>query len=176
MLASLLGLPFVDLDTEVEVFYGDSIPRLQARFITMNRYRRNACLVLRDVLAPNDMTQFVVALPPSGLRPPYGNVVKQSGSTVVVLQDDPASILGRIVFYDDDSRPIQKELTPEELAHYLDEIKKDMRYYARSYSKADFTVRINGLDPVEAAEQIKIALDAFSEQRKQKQRAQEDSN
>ncbi len=30
LLASLLGLPFVDLDTEVEVFYGDSIPRLQA--------------------------------------------------------------------------------------------------------------------------------------------------
>jgi shikimate kinase len=160
-LASLLEVPFFDLDTEVEAFYGDSIPRLQSRWLTMNNYRRKASRVLSEVLSRSDATQCVIALPPTGLRPPYWNVVKDSGSTVVVLRDDPANILDRIVFYDDDSRPIQKELTPDERELYLDDIKKDMRYFARSYSKADVTVPINGLGPVEAARQIKVALDAL---------------
>src|SRR5271155_1533005 len=82
-LASLLGVPFFDLDTEVEAFYGDSIPRLQARFLTMNNYRRKACRVLTDILSRSEATQCVIALPPSGLRPPHWNVVKDSaGSTV----------------------------------------------------------------------------------------------
>ena len=42
---------------------------------------------------------------------PYWNVVKEARATVVVLKDDPINILKRIVFFDDDSRPIQKELT-----------------------------------------------------------------
>ncbi len=160
-LACLLEIPFFDLDTEVEAFYHESIPRLQARFLTMDHYRRKACRVLKDVLSRTDATQCVIALPPSGLRPPYWNVVKESGSTVVVVQDDPANILARTVFYDDDSHLIQKELTSKERDLYLDDIKKDMRYFARSYSKANATVRINGLGPVEAAKQIKAALDAL---------------
>jgi shikimate kinase len=160
-LASLLGVPFFDLDTEVEAFYQESIPRLQARSLTMDNYRRKACHVLKDVLSRTDATQCVIALPPSGLRPPYWNVVKESGSTVVVVRDDPANILERIAFYDDDSRPIQKELTADERDLYLDEIKKDMKYFARSYAKADVTVHIKGSGPVEAAKQIKSALDAL---------------
>jgi shikimate kinase len=160
-LASLLGVPFFDLDIEVETFYGDSIPRLQARSLTVNNYRRKACRVLKDLLSRSDATGCVIALTPNGLREPYRNVIKDSGSTVVVLRDEPANILERIVFYDDDSRPIRKELTPDERELYLDEIKKDIRYFARSYSKADVTVHINGLGPVEAAKQIKGALDAL---------------
>ena len=160
-LASLLGVPFFDLDTEVETFYRDSIPRLQARFLTVSNYRRKACRVLTDVLSRSDAIQCVIALPPSGLRPPYWNVIKASGSIVVVMRDDPANILNRIVFFDDDSRPFRKELTPDERELYLDDIKKDMRYFARSYSKADVTVAINGLGPVEAAKRINVALDAL---------------
>ena len=160
-LASLIGVPFFDLDTEVESFYHESIPRLQARLFTMENYRRKACRVLRDVLSRTDAAQCVIALPPSGLKPPYWTVVKESGSTVVVLRDNPASILERVDFYDDNSHPIRKQLTPEEREHYLDEIKKDMRYFARSYSKAHITVRIDGLGRAEAANQIKAALDAL---------------
>ena len=157
----MIGVPFFDLDTEVESFYHESIPRLQARLLTMDNYRRKACRVLRDVLARTDTAQCVIALPPSGLKPPYWSAIKESGSTVVVLRDDPANILERIVFYDDDSHPIRKELTPAERELYLDEIKKDMRCFARSYSKAHITVRIDGLGRAEAAKQIKAALDAL---------------
>jgi hypothetical protein len=88
-------------------------------------------------------------------------VVEKSRSTVVVIRDDPTNILDRAVFYDDDSRPMEKKLTPHERALCLDEIKKGMRYFARSYSKAHVSVHINGLGPVEAAKQIKAALDAL---------------
>ena len=37
----------------------------------------------------------------------------------------------------------------------------NMKYYARSYAKADVTVHIKGSGPVEAAQQIKAALDAL---------------
>ena len=160
-LASLIGIPFFDLDLEVEAFYHESIPRLQARLLTMNNYRRKACHVLKDVLSRTDATQCVIALPASALRPPYWDVVQKSRSTVVVVRDDPANILERIAFYDDDSRPIQKELTPHERDLYLDQIKKDMKYFSRSYAKADVTVHIKGSGPVEAAKQIKAALDAL---------------
>ena len=166
-LGSLLGIPFFDLDTEVEAFYHESIPRLQARWLTMNNYRRKACRVLRDILEQADAAQCVIALPPSGLRPPYWSVVEKSRSTVIVVRDDPVNILDRIVFYDDDSRPMQKELTPDEREFCLDEIKKDMRFFARSYGKADVAVHINGLSPVEAAKKIKLALDSLSEQSEQ---------
>ena len=50
-----------------------------------------------------------------------------------------------------------------ELAHYLDEIKKDIRYFSRSYAKAHLAVNIEGLPPGEAAEKIKTALDLLSQ-------------
>jgi shikimate kinase len=154
-LARLLGIPFFDLDKEVEAFYHDSIPHLQARWVTMSNYRSKACRVFEHILAQPEATRCVIALPPSGLKPPYWNIIKASGSTVIVVQDEPVNILARIVFYDNDSRSMERALTPEERELYLDEIKKDMRYFARSYSRADATVHINGLCPHEAAKKIK---------------------
>ena len=95
---------------------------------------------------------------------PYWNVVKGSRATLVVVQDDPINILNRIVFFDNDSRPIHKDLTPAEHQHYLDEIKQDMKYFGRSYAKADATVYIEGLGPGEAAKKIKLALDSLLQQ------------
>lgn len=43
----------------------------------------------------------------------------------------------------------------------LEEIKKDIKYYARSYAKARLKVHIKGLRPAEAAKQIKLALDSI---------------
>ena len=154
-LARSLEIPFFDLDKEVEAFYHETIPRLQARYVNMNNYRGKACRVLKDILARPDATECVIALPPSGLRPPYWNVIKTSRSIVIVLRDDPVNILARIVFYDDDSRPMERLLTPEDRELYLDEIKKDLRYFARSYSKADATVDVDGLCPRDAVKRIK---------------------
>jgi shikimate kinase len=94
---------------------------------------------------------------------PYWNVVREARAIVVVVKDDPVNILDRIIFYDDESQPISRELTTAEREHYLDEIKQDIRYFARSYSKADLAVLIEGSSPGEAAEKIKTALDSLIE-------------
>jgi shikimate kinase len=160
-LAELLGIPFFDLDLEVEAFFHDTIPRIQARYARMTGYRGQVCRVLKTILARADAKDCVIALPPRGLMAPYWNVVKESRSTIVVVQDDPINILNRIIFLDDDNRLIDKQLSPRERALYLEEIKKAMKYFGRSYAKAHLRVHINGLGPVEAAKQIKLALDSL---------------
>ena len=130
----------------------------------MHAYRTKACRVFKALLSRTDAQDCVIALPPSGLMVPYWNVVKGSRATLVVVQDDPINILNRIVFFDNDARPIHKELTPAEHQHYLDEIKQDMTYFGRSYAKADATVYIEGLGPGEAAKKIKLALDSLPKQ------------
>ena len=75
-LAALLGIPFFDLDTEVEAFFQMSIGLLQAQCGSMHAYRNKACRVLRALLSRTDTQDCVIALPPSGLMVPYWNAVK----------------------------------------------------------------------------------------------------
>jgi shikimate kinase len=160
-LAALMQVPFFDLDQEVEAFFQTSIGRLQARYRTMNRYRGQACRVLKLLLARSDAQNCVIALPPSGLMVPYLPVVQESHASVVVIADDPIHILSRIAFLDNESRPIERVLSRQEREYYLEDIKRDMRYFARSYSKAHVTVDIHGSCPAEAAQRIKLALAAL---------------
>jgi len=162
-LAASVGIPFFDLDTEVEAFFQTSVGRLQAQCRTMNAYRTKASRVLKALLSRTDAQDCVVALPPSGLMVPYWDVVKAFPATLVVVKDEPGNILNRIVFFDDESRPIHSELTPAEHKHYLDDIKKDMTYFARSYAKAHVSVHIEGFGPGEAAKKIKLALESLPE-------------
>jgi len=109
------------------------------------------------------MKDSVIALPQSGLTAPYWNVVKGARAILVVVEDKPINILDRIVFFDNDGRLIHKELTSAERQHYLHEIKEDMRFFGRSYAKANARVNIEGLGPGEAAKKIKLALDSLPE-------------
>ena len=113
-LAALLGIPFINLDNEVESYFGIPIARLQNRFLTPNSYRKEASKALKDVLSRNDSQDWVMALSPSGLMDSYWRLVKSSGATTVVLADSPENILNRVVFYDDDSKPVDKRLTEHE--------------------------------------------------------------
>ena len=58
------------------------------------------------------------------------------------MLDKPERILDRIVFYDVDSRPMDKLLTNEERPLYLKEIKKDITYFKKSYTRADLQVSV----------------------------------
>jgi shikimate kinase len=45
-LAALRGVPFFDLDHEIERFFKRPIPRLQAEFLTMHSFRKEAAKAL----------------------------------------------------------------------------------------------------------------------------------
>ncbi len=117
-------------------------------------------LALVHLLGRPESHESVIALPPSGLMGRYLRVLKKSPGIRVVLRDAPEKILERIVFYDVDSRPIEKSLTPEEKRLYLREIKKDITYFRGSYKRADLQVDISGLDVDGAAGRVKLAVEA----------------
>jgi shikimate kinase len=159
-LSELLDLNFFDLDEEIERFFGTSIERLQGRFITMYSFREEAAKALTHLLVRPEGRECVIALPPSGLMGGYLRVLKKSPGIRVVLRDLPERILERLVLYDVDSRPIEKSLTAAQKRLYLREIKKDITYFSNSYERANLQVDISGLDVDDAAQQVKLALEA----------------
>lgn len=162
VLADLLDVRFFDLDHEIERFFGTSIERLQNRFLTTHSFRNEAARALVHLLERRESFDAVIALPPSGLMGGYLRALKTVGRTTVVLDDRPERILERITFFDIDSKPIEKRLTPAEKRLHLREIKKDITYFGRSYVKADLRVDIDGLDIEGAALKVAEALEARS--------------
>jgi shikimate kinase len=156
ILADRRGWPFSDLDEEIEQHFGLSIERLQARFLTGYSYRKECAAVLERIATANP--DCVIALPPSGLRDAFLQIVRRVPCLTVAIHDTPENILERITFYDIDSRRIEKHLTGEERILYLKEIKADISYFKRSYERADLQVTITGLDPEASAAAIDVRL------------------
>jgi shikimate kinase len=157
ILADRRGWPFFDLDEEVERHFGVSVERLQARFLTGYSYRKDCAVVLERIATASP--DCVIALPPSGLRDAFLQVVRRVPGVTVAVHDTPENILERITFYDIDSRRTDKHLTGEERVLYLKEIRSDISYFKRSYERADLHVAITGLDPEASAAAIDARLD-----------------
>jgi shikimate kinase len=154
-LAALLGYAFVDLDAEIERYFETSIERLQRRYLTPYSFRKEASKALKRVLSREGSRECVIVLPPRGLMDSYWRVVKRAEGTIVVVRDEPANIVKRIIFYDINSHPIHRVLTEKERGLYVREIRKDIAYFGRTYRKAHITVDIAGLAPDDAARKVK---------------------
>jgi len=152
--AELLAVPFFDLDHQVEAFFSSTISSLRREHLTEYSYRLAASKALVELLSRPESHDCVIALPPSGLMSGYLAVLKKSPRTVAVLHDKPENILERIVFYDDDSRRLEVELSDGERALYMREIKEDLTYFGRSYKRADLQIVITGLGVEEAARKV----------------------
>lgn len=96
----------------------------------------------------------VIALAPSGLRDAYLRFIRKLTCVTVAIEDKPENILERVMFYDIDSKLIEKHLTEEEKRLYLREIKNDITYFKKSYQRADLHADIAGLDTKASAELI----------------------
>lgn len=152
LLAARLGVPFFDLDAEIERHFATSIERLRARWLTDYTYRTETAVVLRSILLANP--DCVVAVAPSGLRDAYLRVLKKVECVVVAVEDTAENILKRITFYDVDSRPIEVHLSDREKRLHLREIKKDITYFGRTYRRAHIHANIEGLDAEAGAAHI----------------------
>ncbi len=161
-LAELMGLSFFDLDTEIEQFFGMSIEQLQQKYWMPHDFRKEASKALSYILDKPESQRAVIALPPSGLMGGYLAVIKKTQGLKVALLDRPERILDRIVFYDADSKLMDKCLTNEERPLYLKEIKKDITYFKKSYTRADLQVSIEDMDVEQAAHHILAQLKAYS--------------
>jgi len=144
-LADRLGFQFFDFDDELEKYFGMSISRIRARFLGEYSFRAEASKALKRLIEENGGRDYVVAMPPSGLKDSYWRILKKLDAVIIALKDRPENILDRITFYDDDSNPIHKELTPNEEAFHLEDIREDMAYFGKSYLRAHQRVNIAGL-------------------------------
>jgi shikimate kinase len=162
-LADFLKRRFYDLDEEAERFFGTSIERLQARHMGSYGFRRDVAMALQHVLSLEESRNCVIALPPSGLMGPCWKVVQKVPEAVIIVLDDmPENILKRIVFYDIDSRKIDKTLSNKEKHYYLREIRGDISYFKRSWKNAHLIVDIGGcFDAQSAACKIMQALPTY---------------
>ncbi len=120
-LAKLLAVNFFDLDDEIERFFKISIERLQNKFLTIHSFRNEAAKALVHLLNQPECQDSVIVLPPSGLMGGYLRVIKKSSRISAVITDNPENILKRISFFDINSRPIEKKLSPKEKRLYLRE-------------------------------------------------------
>jgi shikimate kinase len=156
-LAHRLGVPFFDLDTEIERHFGLSIERLQARCMTGYSYWKECSVVLERILADNP--DCVVVTAPSGLRDAYLRVLRKVPCVTVAIHDRPENILERITFHDVDSKPIDTRLPDDQKPLYLREIKNDITYFNRSYRRADLHADIPALalDPSSDTPQTLLA-------------------
>jgi shikimate kinase len=152
--ASKLNYLFFDQDVEIEKFFGLPIERLQDKFLTPSSFREYTAKALKYLTEQNENHDYVVALRPSGLMDCYYRILKKLQCTIIVLQDKPENILSRIVFFDKDSNPLVKQMPDDEKAYYLQEIKKDIAYFERTYKKAHLTVDLSGLGIEKSAAKI----------------------
>jgi shikimate kinase len=157
-MGELLDVRFFDLDSEIESFFETSIERLQNRFLTIHSFRNEAAKALVHLLSRPESRDCVIALPPSGLMGGYLRAIKKANGINAVIVDKPENILERITFYDIDSCPIKKELSPNEKKLYLREIKKNITYFRKSYQRANLQVDIFELNADQAARKIEKAI------------------
>ena len=161
-LSEKFGYKFFDFDTEVEKHFSKSIERLKNEHLTEYSFRhKKGSLVLNYLVNNNENSNYVIALPPSGLMDFYFKIFKRIDCTIIVLRDRAVNILNRLTFYDIDSNQIDKDLSESDKDYYLEEIRKDMSYFGRTYNRAHLSVNINGLSIEEGVSKIQFLLSKY---------------
>lgn len=158
MFADKVGYTFFDFDYEMENYFNRPISFLKREFLTEHSFRSETKVVLSKILEENE-DNFILAMPPSGLKDSYWRIIKQDDSLVTVaLKDRAKNTLKRISFYDDHSNPIEVELSKESERYYLKDISLDIEYFGRTYNRANYQYRIDGKSASEAVDDLEALL------------------
>jgi len=101
----------------------------------------------------------VIAMPPGGLYQSYSAIInKHSDILTIALKDKAENILERLIFFDDESKPIYNVLSERNKPLYLRDIKKDIQYFSRTYRKAKMHFNLDGMTANEAAHALLKAI------------------
>jgi len=149
LLAEKTGFAFYDFDAEIEKYFGKPIEYIQEDYMFPYTFREKTRIVLHDLF--NKKENAVISSIPSGFRDNYLREYKKSskvsGNTFISihLTDKPENILKRITFYDKESRLLDIKLNDREKELYLKEIKKEIIFFKRFNSRADYEFCVDKL-------------------------------
>jgi shikimate kinase len=161
LVADRLRYPFVDFDLEVEKRMGQHIEALKASCVGLHpesEYREKVKHILAEVLEEHPI-DLVVSMPPGGMFGQYSEILHKHPDIVTIeLQDDPINILNRIVFFDEETKPIAVELDDKSRAYYLRDIQRDILYYKVPNQKVQMHFHLHGMSVSDAADALILEI------------------
>lgn len=162
LLAEKLGYKFFDFDLEVEKRIGEPISAIKKRlFFNEYSYREEVKHILLDILL-NHKEDIVIAMPPSGLfRSYYSIICKRPDVLTIALKDKAKNILERLTFYDDDTKPIYNVVNENNKHLYYEDVKKDIEYFGRTYTKAKLQFNLNGMNINDSVEALNNCIEQY---------------
>jgi shikimate kinase len=128
IVANELRYAFFDLDTEMKIFYNDTITNIQ-RGCFGDAYDTKKGLVLKDILGRCG-DKAVISMSPIYYTTKYKLLFRNKKVFSIVLHDSPENIAKRMIETDEDDNII------ENLEIDLKENIKDARYFISRYKKA----------------------------------------
>ena len=145
-LAQRLGYAVFDLDDEVKKYYMTTLEAFVNSDIRHAREKKRGQVIREIISKPEDK---VFAISPIYYAANFNKYVLRPDVLAIELQDSPENIFQRLVF-NDENDVIYKddEYKNQHITHYLSDIKKDITFYKRSFSKITNKFDMNN-DPVE---------------------------
>lgn len=152
LLAKELGCAFYDLDEEVKSRLHIT---LEVFVNTVWPYERDKIRgkILGDIiLRPGNK---VIAVTPMYYSKCFNKFLARDDVTAVELQDTPENIFSRLIFSDENDRIYKNDdYRDAHRKYYLNEIKKDITYYKRSFVKITNKLQMKNDPPAEVVRRL----------------------
>ncbi len=152
-LSKKLEYDFDDLDEEIKKQYG-KIDNFQLEYpFDYERHRRRGD-ILKEII-DKYVDNVVIAISVINYSRFINNIITDKEILAIEIQDKPENILKRLVYADENDKIYPINISNiEEQQYYLKDIRKDITYYKKVYSKIENKFDINGKSPEEATEDL----------------------
>ena len=152
-LSRKLGYDFDDLDEEIKRQYG-KIDSFQLEYPFDYERHRKRGEILKEIIDKYD-DNVVIAVSVINYSRFINDIIKNKEILAIEIQDKPENILKRLVYADEEDRIFPINISNiEEKKYYLKDIKIDITYYKKIYSKIENKFDIDGKLPEEATEEL----------------------
>lgn len=152
-LSRKLGYDFDDLDEEIKRQYG-KIDNFKSEYPFDYERHRKRGEILKEIIDKYD-DNVVIAVSVINYSRFINGIIKNKEILAIEIQDKPENILKRLVYADEEDKIFPINISNiEEQKYYLKDIKKDITYYKKIYSKIENKFDIDGKLLEEATEDL----------------------
>ena len=151
--ANKLGYDFFDLDQEVKSFYGMTLDKFERQHPFPCDRQKLKTEVLKN-LVYGCKRDAVIAVTLLVYARFYNSLIKED-VICIELQDSAKHIFERLVFCDENDIPYRDEINANEhKAHYMREVRKDITFFRKMFSKVELKCDIDNRDPGAVADEL----------------------